>query len=150
MKLKFPGRETRLELIRYGVVGALTTGVNYGVYVLVLMRFPPKPSEFQLSVATVVAWLVSVAFAYFANRRYVFKARAQGAAMLREAELFVAARLASLGLDAGVLLAAVEFFGMDEYAGKLAANVLVVIANYFAGKLVVFRKGSGGARSENP
>jgi len=149
VKLKFPGRETRLELIRYGVVGALTTGVNYGIYVLVLMAFPPEPSKFQLFVAAAAAWLVSVAFAYFANRRYVFKARAQGAAMLREAELFVAARLASLGLDAGFLLAAVEFFGMDEYAAKLAANVLVVIANYFAGRLVVFRKGPGGGQSGN-
>ncbi len=136
------------ELILYILFGALTTLVNYVVYFLC------KAGGFGYSPATVIAWIVAVAFAYIVNRICVFESKNNGVrAVLREIFLFVGARLLSLVLELFVM-----FVGMDllhagawtivllsetlplgEFLTKTVAQILVVLSNYVFSKLVIFR-----------
>lgn len=122
------------ELVVYGIVGVLTTVINYVVYLL-------TSGPLGINPAITLAWLLSVLFAYWANKVFVFKNNAwRGKALVKEILSFFAARLLSLGFDYGFVNAAVAFWLMDDRIAKLLSNIIVIILNYFASKLIIFKK----------
>jgi len=122
------------ELINYLIFGVLTTVVNYVTY-LVLAPF------FTLTtVPTVVAWVLSVLFAYLTNRRYVFCSHSTGKDALKEASGFFTARIMSGLLDVAIMWVFVDLIGFNDLVIKLMSNVVVVVFNYIASKMVVFSK----------
>ncbi len=124
------------EAAAYLIVGALTTGVNYGCYELLRLWTGIRPT-----VCTAISWAVSVLFAYVVNRCFVFRTReVRGKAMLREMGLFFAARILSGVLDMGIMWLFAERLGLNDSLVKLASNVLVIVANYFASKWMIFKK----------
>ena len=140
-------KEKMRELIVYVFFGVLTTVVNWVIYTLLTMvlgmtSYPEGSASYVLigNAANAVAWIVSVLFAFFTNKRYVFKSektRENGA--WKEFGLFVSARVLSYPLfDLG--LYTVCLFFLPHQVDKILMNVLVVIFNYLASKLVVFRK----------
>lgn len=147
MKLKTFLRSERFrELFFYGVVGVITTAINWGVYVAVsrgtnLLTGVPVENALLIAVATVIGWAASVAFAFWANKKYVFKSpHWDGKTLRRELPEFVTARLLSLGFDAAFVELTVRFAGMDDRIAKLIANIIVILLNYFASKFWIFRK----------
>ena len=77
------------EIIRYLIVGVLTTLVSLGVYYGLTMTVLDPDNGVQLQIANVVSWIAAVTFAYFANRSYVFRSRNKH--ILSEAAAFFAA-----------------------------------------------------------
>ena len=123
------------ELLSYLFFGVLTTVVNYVSYLLLAPFFGTT------TIPTAIAWVLSVAFAYLTNRRWVFRSQAKGAAaILREAGSFVGARLSSGVIDVGIMWVFADRLGFNDKLVKLASNVFVVIFNYIASKLIIFRK----------
>ena len=123
------------ELILYLVFGVLTTAVNYVSYLIFAPFFETT------TIPTVIAWVLSVVFAYFTNRVWVFQSHAKGAAALfREVLSFFGARLLSGVIDVGIMWVFADRMGLNDKIVKLASNVFVVIFNYVASKLVIFRK----------
>ena len=122
------------ELLSYLVFGVLTTAVNYLSYLVI------SPFFTYTGVPTVIAWLLSVIFAYLTNRRFVFQSKSRGKAVLKEAGSFFTARVMSGVMDVIIMAVFADWVGFDDRVVKLASNVLVVIFNYVASKLVVFRK----------
>ena len=122
------------ELLSYLVFGVLTTAVNYLSYLVI------SPFFTYTGVPTVIAWLLSVIFAYLTNRRFVFQSKARGKTVLKEAGSFFTARVMSGVMDVIIMAVFADWIGFDDRVVKLASNVLVVIFNYVASKLVVFRK----------
>ena len=134
-------------LISYVFFGALTTAVNiitYGVC-----------TWFGMSTgwANALAWALSVLFAYFTNRRWVFESANSGrAALLKEFTSFVACRLGTGLMDQAIMMVGVDVLGPlfvpEPYAYlwsmglKIASNVLVIILNYIFSKVIIFRKKS--------
>jgi len=126
------------EKIMYLFFGGLTTAVNYAVYFICTRLF----AQPELA-ANAVAWVVAVLFAFVTNRLWVFESKRKGGAVLRELGAFAAARVLSLLLEMGILFLFVTVWGMWDLPVKLAANVLVVVLNYFASKWIIFRKKKG-------
>jgi putative flippase GtrA len=122
------------EVCRYLIFGVLTTLVNYVAYLLL------APLFVRTTIPTVIAWVVSVLFAYLTNRRFVFQSRTRGKAAVKEAGAFFAARLLSGVLDVLLMAIFADMLGLNDKLVKLASNVFVVIFNYVASKLVIFRK----------
>ena len=58
------------ELISYVFWGAMTTAVNYLSYTLLT-----EILRVHYLAATVTAWIISVLFAYFVNKLFVFQSR---------------------------------------------------------------------------
>lgn len=138
--------ERFLELFIYCIVGGLTTAVNYIVYYLIT-RIGAAAADIPVNhlllieIANVVAWIFAVAFAFWANKRFVFKSMDWSkAVLLHEIPGFVAARVLSLAIDAGFLAFAVKLLGINDLAAKLLSSVFVIIINYFASKFWIFRK----------
>ena len=133
------------ELLVYGVVGVLTTVINYCVYIGVTQLWAALTGcaadhPALILVANVAAWILSVAFAFWANKKYVFRSPEWTREVLRrEVPGFVTARLLSLGFDV-LFVEATVLLGMDHRIAKLLSNVIVVILNYFASKFWIFRR----------
>ena len=138
------------ELILYVFFGALTTLVNF----IAFKFFNVVLGEEVYLVSNVIAWFVSVVFAYVTNKLFVFESHTwQAKKICKEIFSFFAARVFSLAVEEAGLFALVDLLGFDAYrldifgfvlGGKMISKiilaVIVVILNYFFSKLVVFRK----------
>ena len=123
------------EVFFYLVFGVLTTVVNIVAFAILTRA---------LSVGTVasniIAWFLSVLFAYVTNRRWVFGTR--GDSVLKEAATFFTGRVGTGVLDTAMMFATVDLLGWNDLVMKVAVNVIVVILNYVISKLFVFRRKS--------
>ncbi|WP_239256219.1 GtrA family protein [Listeria ilorinensis] len=123
------------ELIMYVIMGVLTTVVNLIVFYLLIS------TGADYKVAVVVAWILSVLFAYITNKKYVFENKTNTMkAFLWEMGSFFFFRLLSLGLNMIVMIVMVDQLHLGEMFSQIVANVLIIIFNYVASKLVIFRK----------
>ena len=150
------------EIIMYIIFGVLTTLVNWVVYWVLARIFAPQMedeqlffsvfgvdisvSTFTIFVATFIAWVAGVAFAFVTNKIWVFESKSwKPSVAIKEFWLFVAARLITGVLEwFGVpLLVAIglnqPLFGADGFVAKLIVSVIVVILNYGFSKLIIFK-----------
>jgi len=126
------------QVIRYIIVGGLTTVINYAVYAAVFLLIKGAPEDYQI--ANGIAFVASVAFAYIANKKAVFHSKTSDALdTAREAGSFFLMRLVSYGLEAGMMALMVRVLRMDELVAKIPANFLIVLTNYVFSKLFIFR-----------
>ena len=124
------------EVLSYLIFGVLTTVVNYLVYL-------PVYNLLGLSAAlsNAIAWVVAVTFAYLTNKPFVFRSHDWSAkTVIPELTKFVGCRVASGAAETLILLVTVDILCWNGNIWKLVTSVLVVILNYIASKLVVFRK----------
>lgn len=124
------------DIIPYGIFGVLTTVVNVIVYWTAarLLGLGVMPS-------TVIAWILAVLFAYITNRKWVFHSTAVTAAEIRkEIFSFFACRLATGVLDWACMFIFVDLLKFYDVAIKVLANILVILLNYVASKLIIFKK----------
>lgn len=124
------------EVLSYLIFGVLTTVVNYLVYL-------PVYNILGLSAAlsNAIAWVVAVAFAYLTNKPFVFKSHDWSAkTVIPELTKFVGCRVASGAAETLILLITVDILHWNGNVWKLVTSVLVVVMNYIASKLVVFKK----------
>ena len=124
------------DILSYLFFGGLTTVVNYLVYL-------PCYNLLSLSaaVSNAIAWVVAVAFAYLTNKPFVFRSHDWSMkTVLPELTKFVTCRIGSGLLETGILFLCVDMLHWNGNVWKLITSVLVVILNYAASKLLVFKK----------
>nr|WP_243182573.1 GtrA family protein [Clostridium gasigenes] len=123
------------EKILYVIFGVGTTIVNIITYVGLTQIIG------LLSVtANIIAWIISILFAYITNKIWVFKSNDYNVEHLKkEVITFVSARAASGGLDIFIMYIFVQILSMNDIVIKISSNILVVIINYFFSKLYVFK-----------
>ena len=129
------------KIINYVFFGVLAAIVNLVVKYILLFTVLNPQNGFHLQVAVVVSWIVAVIFAYFSNRKYVF--RSQNENKLKEFISFVLGRLTTLLIEMFVMWFFVTFLKLnsDTYViiFTLISQALVVIGNYFFSKFLVFK-----------
>ena len=124
------------DILSYLFFGGLTTVVNYLVYL-------PCYNLLALSatVSNIIAWVVAVAFAYLTNKPFVFKSHDWSMKTVGpELAKFVGCRIGSGLLETAIIFVTVDWLQGNGNLWKLVTSVLVVILNYVASKLLVFRK----------
>ena len=124
------------DLIVYLVLGVLTTIVNYAVYF-------PLHNILLLSatVSNIIAWVVSVLFAFVTNKPLAFKSNDWSLCVTGpELVKFVSCRIGSGLLETLFLLLTVDILLWNGNIMKLIISIVVVLVNYFASKFFVFRK----------
>lgn len=126
------------ELIKYLVIGVLTTVINYIIFAILV-----KVANIDMHVSNIIAWIVSVIFAYFTNKLFVFESKSFELKVIgKEVLSFGAARIFSLLLEEVILYIFVNLLNMNELIIKLIANVIVIIVNYILSKFIIFKKDS--------
>lgn len=129
--------EKNAEILRYLVVGTLTTLVSMVVFYGCVWKLLDGNDAVQLQIANILSWIGGVAFAYVTNRIFVFKSTENK--ILRELSSFVLSRLVTLLLDMGTMFLLATLLGLDYNFSKLFSLVLVTVGNYVISKFFVFR-----------
>ncbi|MCC8069520.1 MAG: GtrA family protein [Ruminococcus sp.] len=130
------------DLMLYLIFGVLTTIVSfvtqYGMSIILSQT--AMLEEVRLLIDTIFSWICSVTFAFFTNKKYVFKSVTNNKKdFWNEFLKFYSARLASLGLEAIIILVFVTTLHFSEMIVKIFAQILIMLANYLFSKLVVFK-----------
>ncbi len=128
------------EILVYLVVGGMTTVVSWTVKFVanvLLYHGAVEHTTIQTLILSMLNWVSGVTFAFFTNRKYVFKSTAP---MLPEAGKFVASRISTLILDYVVMMVLDTWLGINFYVATIISAVLVIVANYVFSKLLVFNK----------
>ncbi|MBQ3512623.1 MAG: GtrA family protein [Lachnospiraceae bacterium] len=127
-----------METVRYLVIGAMTTGVNF-----VLCFLCDKVLALSFMISNVISISGAILFAYFANKFIVFRNHKDNKKqVIVEFFSFIATRLVSMALELFFVWLTVEVMHIYPYVGKVITQGLVIITNYCFGKWVVFRKQS--------
>ena len=132
------------EQLLYLIFGGLTTVIDWGVCFAGYRIFAEQMEQSRVIVHAIdtVAWVAAVLFAFVTNRALVFGSRKKGfLPVLGELGTFAGGRVLTLAMQEAIMAVFVTALGLNEYVFKIAAAVVVVIANYFISKLIVFRKG---------
>ena len=124
------------ELIKYLIIGVLTTALNYIVFAVLTTIM-----KVDMHISNLIAWLVGVIFAYFTNKLFVFESKSFKMEVLsKEILSFGAARVFSLLIEELILYIFVDLLNMDKLIIKLIANIIVIIINYILSKFIIFKK----------
>jgi len=124
------------EIVLYLIFGVLTTLVNITVYIL-----STDVLFLDYKVSTTLAWIVSVSFAYVTNKFLVFANKNKALLnVTKEFLFFVFFRLLSYVLDIVSMILLFEILNFDDLVSKIIANVIVILFNYVASKLFIFKK----------
>ena len=96
----------------------------------------------ELFLSNTIAWIVAVLFAFFVNKVYVFEKKNDNKKeTLKECVNFFWYRfLTFIFFDVVTMYVAIEIFHINENISKVLANILVIIFNYLASKLIIFKK----------
>lgn len=121
------------ELWNYLIVGALTTVVSIGSYSII-----SKLLKINYLISNVLSWVVSVIFAYFTNRWFVFHSKEKK--KFKEFIAFVSSRVLTLLLDSCLMIVGVDYLKIDDLLTKILVQIIIVISNYILSKLIVFKK----------
>ena len=126
------------EIIRYLIVGVLTTVLSLGVYFILTNTFLNPHKKLELQLANIISWFISVLFAYFANRKYVFESKEKH--IFKESLAFFSSRLATLILDMLIMFLGVSILSFNDKLVKLFSQIVIIVLNYVLSKLFVFQK----------
>ena len=145
-------RDKLREAFLYLLFGVLTTLVSWGVYYIWrqafgLTHYATDSAQYALitNSGQVVAFVLSVIFAFVTNKRLVFRSDKKGSGLWKEIGLFFSARVLGwvifdIALFNLCLALLKNTLADADLWVKLLMNVLVVIFNYLASKFVIFRK----------
>ena len=124
------------SFISYAFFGVCTTVVNVVSYYLCF-----NIAGIWNVVSTVIAWVLAVLFAYITNKIWVFESKSfVRKVLVKEIPAFFGCRLATGVLDVVIMYMAVDVMHSNGTVWKIISNILVIIINYVASKLVIFKK----------
>ena len=119
--------------ILYIFFGGLTTLVNIIVYFICY-----DVSGLSNVLSTIIAWILSVIFAFITNKFYVFESKS--GAIFYEIFTFFGCRLGTGVLDVGIMYLAVDIFNWSALLMKIISNVIVIVLNYILSKVIIFKQ----------
>lgn len=146
------------QFVKFALVGVMNTLVDFLVFQALNLMFG------WTYLAQVMGYCAGVANSYLWNSRWTF--REEHRRSLREAVLFLAVNLASLGVSLGVMWLCMNPLGItDSWAAealpgwlsrfvtggtvaKLIATPCAIVVNFIGNKLFVFRGGSGAGQED--
>ena len=124
------------DVILYIFFGVCTTLVNIITYWLCAHIF-----LFKVLTSAIIAWFFAVLFAYLTNRKWVFHSEAtEQKEIIKEVVSFYTCRLATGFIDWAIMYVFVDLMTFNDVIVKTIANLVVIVLNFIASKVFIFRK----------
>ena len=121
------------EVTRYLIWGVITVIVNYISYLLLKIIRPYQ-------IANLISIIFTKIFAYYTNKKYVFRSVTGVWEQIKEIVRFILGRGFTGLVDFFGLIMLTELFLIDDRLGKVIMIVITTILNYFLGKVFVFKQ----------
>lgn len=129
------------EGFNYLIFGFLAFVLNYILYFVFADAL-----HMHYMAATVISWVLTVVFAYWTNRTFVFKSQNRDiSAVVKEFISFIGARVATEVLEIVLMYVMVDVLAINDKISKLVCQTIVILANYVLSKIWIFKKSSSGS-----
>ncbi len=120
----------------YLIVGIMTTLINFFVYYLSV-----QAGQIGYQLANGFAFVVSIIFAYFGNKVWVFHStELTKMATAFNFFYFLVSRLSTLLFEMALLYIFIECIHGNVLSSKIICNIVVVMINYVISKKYIFKK----------
>ena len=123
------------QMMRYLFFGGCATVLNITCYFLLTTY-----SELYYQLANVIAWIITILFAFMTNKYFVFRSN-KVECFFKEMITFYAARIVTLGLELGLMWLFVQTLQMNDLLAKCIIQVVVILCNYVFSKVYIFQGG---------
>lgn len=124
------------EGMRYLVFGGLATVVN-----IIIFAICGKILNFSTTISNIIAWILSVLFAYTTNKLWVFESKTENKKdLIKEIASFFGARIFTLVVETIFLWAVIDKLGFNDILMKILSNIIVIILNFILSKIWIFKK----------
>ena len=121
------------ELLTYIIFGILTSIINIGTYLILTDVF-----HVYYVFSNIFAWILSVFFAYFTNRTWVFESENKN--IIKEISRFYSARLFTGVIDTLLMIVFIDVLSLENTFSKLVTAVVIITLNYLFSKVIIFKK----------
>ena len=122
-------------VIRYLFFGICTTIINIISYYACTYMI-----GWTVVSSTVVSWLLAVSFAFITNKIWVFESKTWNkGSVIKEVLSFFLCRIMTGILDLIIMIVSVKILGWNDILMKAISNIAVIMLNYIASKLFIFR-----------
>lgn len=136
------GKEKALiQFIKFGIVGVSNTLLSYAINVAALLALSPLRLSWDYFAANIIAFILSVAWSFFWNNKYVFTAK-EGEKRNIPAALFktyVSYAVTGLLLANILSFIWVDVIGISKFIAPLLNLVISVPLNFILNKLWAFK-----------
>lgn len=123
------------SIIKYLIFGVLTTVVNIISYYICY-----EIVGISNIVSTIISWLIAVLFAFITNKLFVFDSKKWDKNSVKEIINFFSFRVATGVVEVLMMYVFVDLLSFNGTVMKLITNIIVIILNYIASKIFVFKK----------
>lgn len=131
-----PFLAARKETLLYLFFGGLSFLLSVGTCALFLNVF-----FLNALTANLLSWLLTTAFVYVTNQRWVFEDKTkQGAELGRQILAFYAGRTFTLLVEEAILAVFAVYLKFPGILVKVFAQIIVILLNYIISKRLVFKK----------
>lgn len=121
------------EGLLYLFFGGCTTLVN------IISFFVLRKLKISIYISNIIAWFISVVFAFITNKLFVFESRGKSLKeTFKEGVSFFLFRVVSLLFDMGIMYILIDLLSSNEMISKIISNIFVIIINYVFSKLFIF------------
>jgi len=119
------------QFLRFLIVGAVNTGVDFGIYLL-LTRYLGVP--YVLS--TVISVGCAMGVSYLLHKAITFRNREPHS--VNKVAKFLCVGLTGMAINAGIVYCGVHIFGIYDLYAKIGATLAVLIWSFLLQKIWVF------------
>lgn len=127
-------------IVLYIIFGIFTTFINLISYYALILTILDSKNTFQLQIANIISWILSVFFAYITNKKYVFNNKNK--ITIKEFKNFMFGRIATLIIDMIIMFIFVSLLGFNNKIIKIISQIIVILINYIISKCLVFNSKS--------
>ena len=135
-----------MEMLLYMLFGAGTAAIDIFTAKILydtLSRAAVLKASANVVIANTVSFILSVTFAFFTNKYFVFKSKSENSRHMRkEAIKFFFSRFLTFSLSLFGMVILVDSFSIDHDISKIIVSVVVIILNYVFSKLLIFKTNS--------
>lgn len=122
------------DIIVYLLLGVLTAIVTMSVYI------PMVIATDSATLSNIVSWVAAAIFAYVTDKPLVFHSHNWSFKVVCPEFLkFTGSRIFSLLIETAIVYYFADYLLYNAIIVKALASLIVVVINYFASKLIVFR-----------
>lgn len=118
-------------LILYGIIGCLSSSIDFLVYTLLVTYF-----GFNYIASNCISVLTGIITSFTLNRKYNFKVKDR---KYKRFIIFLCVGLCGMMISNGILYLCIDVFQLHELISKLLSIVFVVLAQFIINKYITFK-----------
>lgn len=131
----YPFYEKNKEILLYLFFGGLSFFISVMMYILFYAFL-----GYNELIANVISWVITVMFAFFTNRLWVFKSNVESLKdYIFQMISFYGGRVITLIIEEVVLFIFITCLHFSSIIVKIVAQVIIIVLNYVISKLIIFR-----------